>query len=114
NVRLPGKNTRLLGDKPLLRHLLDRLAGATGLFEAVYLDTSDPAIAAIAREYGFRWIERPARLDGPEVSGHDLLRFEMNIVREPIVAQLFVTLPFLEMATVERAVQALRDDGDVD
>lgn len=107
NQRVPGKNTRILGDKPLLNHLFDTLAGAS-IFDHIFVDSSDDKILDIARWYGFLPIKRPVHLNSPETSGHDLLEFEMPYITQPIVAQLFVTLPFLTASTIAAAVDLLR------
>ena len=63
---LPGKNTRLLGGKPLIAHAI-AAARATALIERVIVSTDDPAIAAVAREYGAEVpFLRPAELAADE------------------------------------------------
>jgi CMP-N-acetylneuraminic acid synthetase len=111
NQRLPGKNTRILGDKPLLNHLFDTLA-TTSVFSHVFVDSSDDLILDIARWYGFLPIKRPPHLNSPETSGHDLLEFEMATIQQPIIAQLFVTLPFLKASTISSAVELLRNSPE--
>lgn len=113
NQRLPGKNTRLLGDKPLLNHLFDTVANNTTLAR-VFVDSSDEKILDTARWYGFTPIKRPESLNTPETSGHDLLAFEMPHIEYPIVAQLFVTLPFLSNHSITAAVRLLQDYPAID
>jgi CMP-N-acetylneuraminic acid synthetase len=113
NQRLPGKNTRLLGGKPLLNHLFDTVASCHAL-AAVFIDSSDESILDIARWYGFQPIKRPEELNSPATSGHDLLEFELPQVDYPIIAQLFVTQPFLTAKTIAAAVELLRTSPEVD
>jgi len=49
--RLPRKNLRLLGGKPLIAYAIEG-ARQTGLFERVYVCTDDEEIASVSREYG--------------------------------------------------------------
>jgi CMP-N-acetylneuraminic acid synthetase len=107
NQRLPGKNTRRLGDKPLLEHLF-RTAADTAALDAVFVDSSDEGVLQVARWYGFQTIKRPESLNTPETSGHDLLNFEMPYMDYGIIAQLFVTLPFLSRESIGKAVELLR------
>jgi CMP-N-acetylneuraminic acid synthetase len=113
NQRLPGKNTRMLGDRPLLEHLFVTVAGTEAL-NAVFVDSSDDSVLDIARWYGFNTIKRPESLNTPETSGHDLLNFELPQINYPIIAQLFVTLPFLSSNSVKRAVTLLQEQPQSD
>lgn len=49
--RVPGKNVRHLGGRPLLAYAIDA-ARDSGLFERVVVSTDDPAIADAARAHG--------------------------------------------------------------
>ena len=48
---IPGKNTRVLGGKPLIAHTIDT-AHASGAFDRVILSTDDDGIAEAARKHG--------------------------------------------------------------
>ena len=63
--RLPGKNIRLLGDLPLLAHSI-RYAQASSRIQRVIVTTDDPAIKAVALDYGAEVIQRPHELSGDE------------------------------------------------
>tara|TARA_R100000234_G_scaffold74328_1_gene45897 strand:- start:1842 stop:2426 length:585 start_codon:yes stop_codon:yes gene_type:complete len=80
--------------------------------DQIYVDCSDPSILDIAKDWGFKTILRGKELNTPETSGHDLLNFELNTIEEDIVCQLFVTLPFIESRTIDRAVDLLRSNKD--
>ena len=113
NQRLPGKNTKILGDKPLLNHLFDTLYENEVLSE-VFIDSSDESILNIARYYGFTPIKRPENLNSSKTHGNELLNFELEFIRYPIIAQLFVTLPFLTNNTINSALIHLIENQDVD
>ena len=51
NTRIASKNIRLLGDKPLFVHTLDKLLQIDEIDE-VWLDTDALDIVKIARNYG--------------------------------------------------------------
>ncbi|WP_297517241.1 acylneuraminate cytidylyltransferase family protein [Flavobacterium sp.] len=63
--RLPGKNIRLLGDLPLLAHSI-RYAQASSRIQRVIVTTDDPAIEAVALDYGAEVIQRPHEFAGDE------------------------------------------------
>ncbi|MCF8052745.1 MAG: acylneuraminate cytidylyltransferase family protein [Desulfobacterales bacterium] len=48
---LPGKNIKPLAGKPLIAHAIDT-AHACSRLETVVVSTDDPAVAAVARDYG--------------------------------------------------------------
>ena len=113
NQRLSGKNTKILGDKPLLNHLFDTLIENTLLSE-IFIDSSDDKILSIAKDYGYSTIKRPENLNSPETSGHDLLNFELDYINYQIIVQLFVTLPFLTNTFINKAVKKLANNSEID
>ena len=61
--RLPGKNTKLLGEIPLLAHSI-LYAKKHNFIDAVYVSTDDVVIKEIALQYGAIVIDRPQALSG--------------------------------------------------
>ena len=53
--RVPGKNIRTLGGRPVLAHVLQTLQKVPGLTD-VFVSTDDPAIARVAETNGARWL----------------------------------------------------------
>lgn len=49
--RIPGKNIRPLGGRPLIAHTIAAAAGS-GLFARIVVSTDSPAVADIARDHG--------------------------------------------------------------
>jgi CMP-N-acetylneuraminic acid synthetase len=113
NQRLPGKNTMLLGNKPLLNYLFDTLIN-NEIFSEIFIDSSDEKILNIAIDYGFTPIKRPAKLNSPNTQGNELLEFEIDYIDYPIIAQLFVTLPFITNKTISSAIKKLISLKDID
>ena len=106
NQRLPGKNTMLLGERPLYDYLFKTIKGCETI-DTVYVDSSDESILEIALAEGFNTIKRPVELNSPETSGNDLLKFEMEHTSESIICQCFVTLPFLKSETIDESINLL-------
>lgn len=61
--RLPGKNIRMLGDKPLIAHSILYALDHT-FIDQVYVSTDDEEIKKIAFKYGAKVIDRPSELSG--------------------------------------------------
>ena len=110
NVRLPGKNTRLLGSKPLYTYIFEEVIKCNRL-DKIYVDSSDEEILSVATQYGMETIRRPEALNSTETSGNDLLEFELQTIKEETIVQLFVTLPFLKHSTIDKAIKLLDDSS---
>jgi len=113
NQRLPGKNTKVLGDKPLMNHLFDTLKN-NELISEIFINSSDPNILKEATLYNYTSIQRPIELNGPHIQANDLLQFELNYIDYPIIVELFVTSPFLTNNTINKAIKILIDNNDID
>jgi len=106
NQRLPGKNTMMLGDRPLYDYLFKTVKACKNVSE-IFVDSSDEKILKIAEKEGFTAIRRPVWLNTPETSGNDLLSFESGFIDHPIICQCFVTMPFLRAKTIDKAISSL-------
>ena len=107
--RLPGKNLRLLGGKPLVTWSIETAREAAGLCD-ISVSTDDAAIAEIARAAGalVPWL-RPASLSGDlvssaDVSIHALDWYEREHGAVDGLVLLQPTSPFRTPATVERGI----------
>ena len=112
NQRLPGKNTKLLGKYPLYHYMFKTVSQVEGI-DKIWVDSSDRDILNIALENRFNTMERPKNLNLPETSGHDLLKFEIDMLHlddNDILVQLFVTQPFIKSETLNSAVELLKNN----
>lgn len=62
--RLPEKNTKLLGNIPLLAHSILYAKQNSAIINEIYVSTNDDKIKKIALEYGATVIDRPESLSG--------------------------------------------------
>lgn len=62
--RLPEKNTKLLGNIPLLAHSILYAKQNSAIIDEIYVSTNDDKIKKIALEYGAKVIDRPESLSG--------------------------------------------------
>ena len=107
--RLPGKNIRLLGGKPLIVWSIDVAKCLTGICD-VLVSTDDPAIAAVCKEAGalVPWL-RPAKLatdfaSSVDVAVHALDWYEAEMGTVDGVLLLQPTSPFRTTDTIRKAV----------
>ncbi len=110
---VPGKNKRMLGDKPLVVHTI-HTARASGCFDRIVVSTDDPEIAGLASQAGAEvpWL-RPEELATDEASVMDSLRYDLDRLRAERdyspdgVMLLQPTSPFRTVDTVRSAAGML-------
>lgn len=115
--RLPGKNIRLLGDKPLIAWTIDQ-ALQSGLFCDVLLSTDDEAIAAVGRQSGalVPWL-RPPELASDTASSVDVALHAMDWYESQHgaldgVMLLQPTSPFRTERSLSESIQLFGDGSD--
>jgi CMP-N-acetylneuraminic acid synthetase len=104
--RVPGKNYRCLGEKPLYRHILDTLLTCP-LISEVVVDTDSPVIAeGLSKDLPeVRLIERPQHLRAADIPMNDVLLHDLSLVEADFYLQTHSTNPFLKAETIERAIR---------
>jgi len=106
NERCPGKNTRILGEKPLLQHELDSLK-ATGLCNSINVYCSDEAVVPVLPE-GINFIKRPQELDLPTSNFSQIFSCFMNTVDADIYVYAHATAPFISVETMKQCIEAVK------
>lgn len=105
--RVPGKNYRKLGDRPLYRHIVDTLLGCS-LISEVVVDTDSPVIVeGLSKdlpEVGL--IERPEHLRAPDVPMNEVLLHDVSLLKADFYLQTHSTNPLLRADTIERAIES--------
>jgi CMP-N-acetylneuraminic acid synthetase len=114
--RVPGKNYRPLGGRPLFHHVVDALR-ASGRVDQVVIDTDSPVIAADAAETfpDVTVLDRPEELRGGDVPMNDVLLHDVGQVSADLYLQTHSTNPLLRADTIRRAVDeflSARDEHD--
>lgn len=114
SLRVPSKNMRNLGDKPLFCHAIEN-AKSSSLVDIVVIDSDDDQILKIGKEYGAICIKRPEALATNLATGDDLAYWQAsNFPLSNIVVQVIPTAPFLTGRSIDRAIQMLKDNPDLD
>ena len=106
NERLPGKNTKLLGDKPLLQYELLSLQ-RTEMTDEICVYCSDEAVRPFLPE-GVRFLRRPACLDLPTANFSQIFESFMQTVDADIYVYAHATAPYITVGTMRECIQAVR------
>lgn len=110
---VPGKNTRLLGGRPLLAYTADAALAATRL-DRVVLSTDDEVIATIAAGVGLTdAILRPPELAADDTPMLAVLQHAITALDDTFdaVCLLQPTSPFRPDGLIDRCVGVLEDSG---
>ncbi|MFA5005845.1 MAG: NTP transferase domain-containing protein [Candidatus Izemoplasmatales bacterium] len=106
NERLPGKNTMLLGGKPLLQHELDTLK-AIDLVDRIDVFCSQESV----KEYlprGVNFVQRPTFLDSPSTNFTQIFQEYLNIMDADIFVYAHATAPFITSQTMRECIQSVQ------
>lgn len=106
NERCPGKNTRLLGNKPLLQYELDSLK-ETELCDSINVYCSDEAVVPSLPE-GVNFIKRPKELDLPTSNFTQIFTCFMNELDADIYVYAHATAPFIYVETMKQCINAVK------
>lgn len=111
NERLPGKNTMLLGGRPLLAYELENLL-ETGLLDSVNVYCSSEEIMRYLPN-GVRFIKRPAYLDLPTSNFTQIFSYFMDEVDSDIYVYAHATAPYISVDTMRSCIRAV-SSGEYD
>lgn len=111
--RVPSKNLRILGDRPLFCHAIDVALRAKKV-DRVVIDSDSDEILRLGEAAGATPLRRPAALATNLTSGDELAYWQASNYRDSaIVLQVIPTAPFLLPESVDAAVTML-EGGDCD
>ena len=109
NERCPGKNTRILGDKPLLQYELDSLK-ETGLCDSINVFCSSDDIVPFLPK-GVKFIKRPKYLDLPSSNFTQIFSLFMDQNDADIYVYAHATAPFVSVDTMKQCINAVMSGG---
>lgn len=109
--RVPQKNIRELGGRPLLWHVCNTLENAAGIDRVCVYCSSDEVVKYLPD--GVSFVKRPKWLDEDEVKGAQIYQEFMSQVDADVYVLAHTTSPFLSKESVERGVAAIRS-GEYD
>ena len=114
--RVPGKNYRPLGGKPLFHHVVESLLEVKTIDEVVIDTDSDVIIDDVRAAFPeVRTLLRPEHLRAGEIPMNDVLLNTADQVDADVLLQTHSTNPFLSAGTIAGAVERfLAGENDCD
>ncbi len=111
--RVPGKNYRIFGGKPLYHHIIMALE-ATPEIDQVVIDTDSPVILEEAARVfpKVTLLERPEHLRAGAIPMNDVLMNTINNLDSDYFLQTHSTNPLLRSATIGKGLQEFIDNRD--
>ena len=106
NERLPGKNTRILGDKPLIRYIQETLLKSE-LIDDIYVFCSDVRIKQYLLS-GVEFLSRDKRLDLPTSNFTQIFTDFKELITADIYVYAHATAPYVTVETVNECINAVR------
>jgi CMP-N-acetylneuraminic acid synthetase len=107
--RVPGKNYRPLGDKPLFHYIIGSLLACPEIDQVVVDTDSSPVMDGLRQHFPqVVVIERPEHLRADETSMNEVLLYDTAQVPADFYLQTHSTNPLLRTETISRAIQAFR------
>jgi CMP-N-acetylneuraminic acid synthetase len=109
NERLPGKNTKMLGGKPLLQYALESLLAVTAI-DGIDVFCSDDRVCEFLPK-GVRFVNRSKELDSPTSNFTQIFKEYSNRVESDIYVYAHATAPFISIDTIEECIDAVQRKG---
>ncbi len=105
NERLPGKNTKLLGDKPLIQYQLEALKESR-VFDSVSVFCSSDDVVPFLVD-GVDFVKRDEKLDLPTSNFNQIFSSFIDLVDADIYVYAHATAPFITVETIKECVNAV-------
>lgn len=111
--RLPGKNLRPLGGRPLIAHTIEAVL-ASGCFETVYLSSDSEELLAVAEQFkGVVPHKRKSEFATDKATVLEaMLALQEEIPRHDIFSYLLPTCPFRSPEDIRSALSLLTEGDD--
>lgn len=105
--RLPGKNLRVLGDRPLVCHAIRNALEAKSV-DLVVIDSDSDEILRVGEKAGAVALKRPSGLATNKATGDDLAQWQAWTYPGTVVlVQVVPTCPFTGRLSIELAIAAV-------
>lgn len=111
NQRLPGKNTKKLGDKVLCEYLLDTVRNVQNIDEVYVYCSNEEICQYIPPEIKF--LKRSKELDSDSTKSKDIIGSFIDEIDADIYALMHVTQPFISEDSICKSVDKVIN-GDYD
>ena len=111
--RVPEKNYREVGGKPLFHHILNTLLKVPEI-DLVCVDTDSIVIKqGIADHFPVvKVIDRPLDLRADDIPMNRIIEHDMSLIKADLYLQTHSTNPLLQAETISRAINEFRENVD--
>ena len=107
SVRVPGKNYRPLGGKPLFHHILNTLQAVDAVQQIVVDTDSEVVLSGLAEHFPkVKAVKRPEHLCADDIPMNEILIHDSGIVQADYYLQTHTTNPLLRPETVAKAIKS--------
>lgn len=113
---VPGKNKKILGDKPLIAYTIEA-AQQSLLLDNIILTTDDPEIQQIGRDHGILVpFLRPAKLASDTAKSIDVVKHAIEFMEQngdsyDAICLLQPTVPFRKAGSIDEAITKFQNTG---
>lgn len=108
--RVPEKNYRLLGGKPLFHYIIETLLKVPEIDQIVVNSDSPIIVEGLQSNFpSVHVLERPEHLCAENVPMNEVLAFDTSQVEADFYLQTHSTNPLLQAQTISNAIQAFLD-----
>ena len=108
--RVPKKGLRLLGERPLLSYAIEA-AKASGVFDAIYVNSEADIFGELAKEYGVQFYQRPEHLAQDSTTNDPFIQDFIEHVPGDILIQVLPTSPLITPEEIRGFVTTMLDGG---
>lgn len=113
--RVPGKNMRIIGGKPLTVWIIDAALGSKTV-DTVVVSTDSGDVLSLAEKYNderLSFVERPAEISRNDSPAIDYVRHVLDSLKESydVIVILQPSSPFTEPADIDGTVNLLEKSG---
>lgn len=108
--RVPGKNYRELGGKPLFHHIIETLTKVEKISQIVVDTDSSPVVGGLTTHFPeVHILDRPESLRANEIPMNEILTYDTSQVEADFYLQTHSTNPLLRAETISTALDRFLD-----
>jgi len=109
--RVPCKNMRVLGSKPLFAHAIKTALGSEYINDVI-IDSEDDEILELGERYGATPRKRPIELANNQTDGNQLAHYAASLYSDyDYLVQILPPAPFIKSESVDDAIKMIDTTG---
>jgi CMP-N-acetylneuraminic acid synthetase len=108
--RVPNKNIKILGDKPLFYHIMETLSQIS-LIDKIVINTDSEKIAKMAKKQFNKVLihDRPDSIQGDFVSMNTIIEYDIDKSGDEYFLQTHSTNPLLKEESIKRSIETFEE-----